>query len=231
MTGAAVEPNAKWVYRTGGVSALALGGAYLLVTGLYIPMGAPPGGAEARLSYTAANLTAWRAILWLSVLTDFLFVPVALALYLALKGINRNAMLLATAGLALFAVLDLAVTWTNYAALIQLGGKYAKEVSEVRRAALVTAAEYPAAVVESNVLFVYNTLVPAVAILITGWVMRKGMFRRGTAHLGLATGILGMVSVGGSFVESALSVTIIAASVLTTVWILLVGRELFVLGR
>ena len=173
MTDAAVEPNEKWLYRAGGVSALALGGAYVLITGLYVPMGAPPGGAEARLSYTAANLTAWRAILWLSVLTDFLFVPVALALYFALKGVNRNAMLLATAGMALFAVLDLAVTWTNYAALVWLGGKYAQEVSEVRRAALVTAAEYPAAVLESNLLFVYNTLVPAVAILITGWPLSR----------------------------------------------------------
>jgi hypothetical protein len=40
------------------------------------------------------------------VLTDLLFVPVALSLYLALKGVNRNAMLVATAFLGLFIVLE-----------------------------------------------------------------------------------------------------------------------------
>ena len=60
----------------------------------------------------------WWAILGLSVLTDLLLVPVALALYLALKGVDRDAMLVATAFIGLFVVLDLAVTWPNYASLI-----------------------------------------------------------------------------------------------------------------
>ena len=53
-------------------------------------MGARPSGAEAWLGYIAGNLTAWWAILGLSVLTDFLLLPVVLALYLALKGIDKS---------------------------------------------------------------------------------------------------------------------------------------------
>jgi hypothetical protein len=109
----AVDPDGKWLYRTGGISALALGIAYIVIIALYVPIGAPPSGTEARLAYLAGNRTVWWAILGLSVLTDFLFVPVALSLYVALKGFNRNAMLLATACVALFIVLDLAITWTN----------------------------------------------------------------------------------------------------------------------
>ncbi|RPJ16914.1 MAG: hypothetical protein EHM33_33440, partial [Chloroflexi bacterium] len=171
----AVDSDGKWLYRVGGISALVLSVSYIVIIVLYVPIGAPPSGAEARLTYLAGNTALWWAILGLSVLTDFLFVPVALSLYLALKGINKNAMLLATACVGLFIVLDLAMTWTNYAALITLSGSYAAAANEAQRAALVAAASYPSAVLESSLLFAYNTLTLSVGILMTGFVMLKGI--------------------------------------------------------
>jgi hypothetical protein len=227
----AVDPDGKWLYRAGGISALAVGIGYIVIIGLYVPIGAPPSGAEARLAYLARNTTAWWAILGLSVLTDFLFVPVALSLYIALKSVHRNAMLLAAACVLSFVFLDLALTWTNYAVLITFSSRYATAVNDAQRAAIVGIARYPAAVLESGLLFVYNTLVLAVGILITGFVMLKGIFSRSTAYLGVLTGILGTVSVVGSFFTSALGVTIIVTSLLTTVWALCVGYELHRLGR
>lgn len=227
----AVDPDGKWLYRVGGLSAILFGIAYIVIIGLYVPMGARPSGAEAQLRYIAGNTTSWWAILGLSVLTDFLLVPVALALYLALKGINRNMMLVATAGMGLFVVLDLAITWTNYASLIALSGNYAAAATDAQRAVVVTAATYPATVLESNLLFVYNTLTLSVGILMTGLVMRKGIFSKSTAYLGMVTGIVGIVAVVGPLIVRALSVTIILASVLTTVWVLLAGYGLYRLGR
>lgn len=223
-------PDEKWLYRVGGLSGILLGLAYLAIIALYVPLGAPPSGAVARLAYTASNPAAWWAILGLSVLTDFLFVPLAFGLYLALRGVNRSAMLLATAAVGLFVVLDLAVTWTNYAALIALGGQYAA-ATEAQRAALVTAAEYPTVVLESGLLFVYNTLTLALGILVSGWVMLKGAFSRAAAYVGLATGIVGIIAVAGPYLVSALSVTIIFASLLTMVWTVLAGIELYRRGR
>lgn len=227
----AVDADGRWLYRAGGISALSLGVAYILIIALYVRIGAPPSGVEARLAYLAGNTTAWWAILGLSVLTDFLFVPVALSLYIALKEVNRDVMLLATACVAVFIVLDLAITWTNYAVLITLSSKYANAASEAQRAAVITAAGYPSVVLESSLLFVYNTLVLAVGILMTGFVMLNGIFRKSTAYLGLATGILGVLSVVGPVFVSALRVTIIFTSVLTTVWVLFVGHRLYRLGR
>ena len=181
--------------------------------------------------YVAGNTRTWWAILGLSVLTDFLFVPVSLALYLALKGVNRSAMLLATACVGLFVVLDLAITWTNCEALITLSGKYAAAANDAQKAAAVAAAIYPSAVLESRLLFVYNSLTLAVGILMTGFVMLTGIFSRSTAYLGLVTGILGIISVVGPFFVSALSLTIIVTSILTTVWVLFVGYRLYGLGR
>ena len=215
------------LYRAGGISAFALGIAYIIIIGLYLPAGAPPSGAEARLLYLAGNTTLWWAILGLSVLTDFLFVPVALSLYIALKEINRNAMLMATAFVGLFIVLDLAVTWTNYAALITLSGNYAAATNDAQKAVFIAGAIYPTAVLESSLIGVYNTFTLAVGILITGLVMLKGIFGKTTAYLALVTGILGIISVLGPFLISSLSVIIIIASVLTTVWVLFAGYRLY----
>jgi len=228
----AVDPDGKWFYQVGGISAIIFGIAYIVIILLYVPMGARPSDAEALLAYVAGNTTAWRAILGLSVLTDFLLVPVALSLYLALRVINRNAMLVATAFVGLFVVLDLALTWANFASLIALSGYYAAATNDAQRAAFVAAAIYPSTVVGSSLLFVYNSLTLAIGILMTGLVMLKGIFSKGTAYLGLVTGILAVVSVASSFFVSSVSaIAIILASVLTTVWYLFVGYRLYRLGR
>ncbi len=227
----AVDPDAKWLYRVGGISALILGIGYVIIIALYVPAGAPPSGIEARLTYLAGHTALWWAILGLSVLTDFLFVPVTLALYFALKGINRHAMLLATACVGLFVVLDLAVTWTSYAALISLSGSYAAAASAAQRAIFVAAASFPSALLASPLLGIYAIVTLAVGMLIIGLVMLKGIFNRGTAYLALVAGILAIVSVVGPFLVSFLGLAIIISSMLTTVWSFFVGYRLYRLGQ
>lgn len=70
------------------------------------------------------------------------FIPLAMALYLALKAVNRNAMLVGSGLLALFVILDMAVTWPNYAALIRLSGEYAAATGDAQRTVLARAASY-----------------------------------------------------------------------------------------
>ncbi len=226
-----VDPDMKWWYRVGGISALILGIGYVIIVALYVPMGAPPSDVEARLMYLARNTASWWAILSLSVLTDFLFVPIALALYVALKGINRNAMLLAVACVGLFVVLDLAVTWTSYAALISLSGNYAAATSDAQRTIFVAAARYPAAILESPLLGIYAIVTLAVGMLIIGLVMLKGIFSKSTAYLALVSGILAIVSVAGPFFVSSLGLAIIISSVLTTVWSFSAGYRLYRLSQ
>jgi hypothetical protein len=228
--GDAADPDGKWLYRVGGLSALVLAIAYILTIPLYVYAGAPPSGGEVWLKYLDGKTTLWWAILGLSVLTDFLFVPVALSLYLALKEVNRNVMLVATAFVGLFTVLDLAVTWPNYASLITLSGHYAAATNDAQRAAYVAAATYADAVLPYS-LAVYSILALSFGILMIGLVMRKGVFSKRTAYLGLATGLLGIVSVVGPFFVSALGVVIIITSILTIVWLLFAGYRLYGLGQ
>lgn len=222
----AQDTGGHWLLRVGGLAALTLALAYLLTIPLYAYAGTPPTGGEAWLGYLQGKAAIWWAILALSVLTDFLFVPVALALYHALRGVNRNLALLGTAFIGLFAVLDLAVTWPNYAALITLSRYYATALNEAQRASYVAAANYAAAALPYS-LAVYSILVPSMGILLTSLVMRRGVFSRTTAYVGIVTGGLGVVSVVGPFFVAALGITIILTSVLTIVWLVLAGYRLY----
>jgi hypothetical protein len=229
--GRTVAPDAdeRRLYRWGGISALLLALGYLITIPLFVAVGAPPHGGEARLEYLVGKTTVWWAILGLSVFTDLLFLPVALALYRALRSVNKNAMVFATTLVGLFVVLDLAVTWTNYAALITLSEGYATATAP-QRAADVGAATY-AAVLDSSLEAIYSILILAIGILVTSLVMRKGVFGRGTAYVGVVTGVGGIVAVVGPYFASVLSVVIVVVSAPTTLWIVLVGVRLIRLSR
>ena len=83
-------PDDKWLLRVGGISALLIGIAYLTIFLLFARVGAPPRMGEDWFKYLEGKTLVWWAILGLSVLTDFLFVPVGLALFLICKSARRS---------------------------------------------------------------------------------------------------------------------------------------------
>lgn len=230
-TAGAGDRDARNVHRAGGIAAVGLAVSYIVITGLFVVGGALPAGAEKWLEHLSGRATAWWAILGLSVLTDVLFLVVAWALYRALKPLHPSAALAGTGLLVLFALLDLAVTWPNYASLISMSALYARAAGDAQRAAVVTAAQYPTAVLSSTLFGVYAILVPSIGALILGLVMLRGVFARTTAYCGVLSGILGIVAVAGPFVVSGTGVVAVPASVLTTAWVFLLGVRLVRLAR
>jgi hypothetical protein len=222
----AAHPDEKWLYRVGGISALTLGIAYIIIIPLFARVGAPTGDGEVWLQYLQGKTTVWWTILSLCVLTDFLYIPVALALYFALERVNRSAMLLASVFVGLFVALDLAVTWANYAALLTLSGLYAAALNEMQWAGYVAAANYASAVLASPAEVFYAIVDLSIGIFIISFVMLRDrrIFKRTTAYLGLAAGIFGFVSVGRFFIAVMLH------TVLITIWSLFVGYRLCSLG-
>jgi Domain of unknown function (DUF4386) len=213
--------------RAGGVSALALGAAYLIITVLYSVSGlVPEESGEAWLRYLDGKIPAWWAIVGLSALTDLLFFPVAAALYVVLRTFNRNAMLAGAGLLALFAVVDLAVTQLGFASLIVLSGDYAGAATDAERAAAVAAASYPVSVFRSTLFAAYVIGIPAVGVGIIGLVMRAGPFGSVTAWIGIIAGIVGIVSVVVPADLAVAPYVPILTAVLTLIWILLVGWRL-----
>lgn len=225
VNGAADAVTPVWILRAGGFAALLLAAGYVATMPLFAIVGAPPEGALARLEYHAAGTTAWWGIVALSVLTDLLFVPVTVALYAALRRSNEPAMLLATSFTLIFVVLDLAVLWPAKVSMITLGEESAMATSS-QRALFVVAASYPSAVLDSILTSVYSVLTLGIGILVTGLVMLRGGFGRATGIVGVATGALGIASVVETALSGTFPILVVGASLLTIVWLVLLGRRL-----
>jgi hypothetical protein len=93
-------------------------------------------------------------------------------------------MLFGTTLIGLFVVLDLAVTWTNHAALITLGEHSATATIDIQRATDVGAATYASAVLESSLEAIYSDLILSVGELVISVVMHRAHVSRGTAYVG-----------------------------------------------
>lgn len=228
-----VDPEGKWIYRVGGLSGIVLGIGYLLTILLMILYagGFPPPGVEARLAFFAEHATGWWAATALMVFTDLLYVPFFLALYHTLKGFNKYLMLLAFACAGLFVVLDLAITWTAFPSLIVLSGNYAATTSDAQRAIIVAAAGYPSAIVDSPLSGIYAILFPGLGELLASLIMRKGIFSKTLAYMGVTAGVCGILAgIGPIFISDLETAQYINGS-LAMIWFFFAGLKLNRLGQ
>jgi hypothetical protein len=224
-----VDPSWKGLYMWGGVSMLAVGVIYFIGIAMAFGLGSPPSGGEAVLKWFSGQTTFAYTLYGLFILTDILLVPVVPALYLALKGINRNAMLAATGFGGLSLVLDLGVTLITWVALITLSQNYAAATSDAQRAAYVATADYAVAIVAVSAP-VFSAVTSSIQALITSLVMRKGIFNKATAYLGIAVSIFGFVY-GISVFVPALATFLVIWGILIGIWFLLAGFRLYRLGK
>jgi hypothetical protein len=223
-----VEPDGKWIYRVGGLSALVLGIGYLLTIIVTITYagGFQPLGVESRLAFFAKHAAGWWVTMALMIFTDLLYVPVFLALYQALKGINKYMMLLAITCEGLFIALDLAVTWTAYSSLITMSGNYVAATSDAQRSLIVAAAGYPSAIIDSPLSGIYAIFIPALGLLLASLVMRKGAFNKVLAYMGVIAGVCGMLAGIGPIFISALETAQYINASLAMIWFFFVGLRL-----
>jgi hypothetical protein len=231
-TTSGVDLEGRWMYRVAGISAIVLAVGYVLAIPIYSLVGDQPAAdIEAQLTYFAEHATGWWSIVVLMVATDLLYVPVYFGLYLALKHLNRGLVAMGAAFAALlFVILDLAVTWTAYSTMITSGVQYVAATSETQQAAVVAAAAYPAAILQSPILGTYAIVIPALGALFVGIVMLKGVFGRLTAYLALGMGVVGILYIGSFFIEG-LSALRYATGLLAIPFYLLAGGRMYKLGR
>ena len=215
----------KQCYRWGGIAALLLAIGYVAIIPLFTWVGAPPATGEAWFRYLPGKTTAWWVIIWLSVVTDLLYLPVAWALWIALRKAGKNLMLAAVVCLHLFVVLDLAVTWTHHASLLALFQNYSSAADVAHRAVYLAAAEYASSIYATPLLTFYIMVIPGLGELFAGLAMLKGRFGKACAWTGVVTGVFGILSLTGFFP------VIMAAALGSTLWFFLVGVRLLRFGR
>jgi hypothetical protein len=211
--------------RYGGLSALLVAGGYVAIMPLFAAAGAPPVGAAERLAYHAAHPGPWPRIIALSVLTDLLLIPFALALWVQLRGGAPALAAIAAAFTGLFVVLDLAVTWPAYTSLVSLAARY-DAADAAARAALVAGAAAPSAVLSSPLQAVNSILTLSVGILAAGLGARSVGLGRASAWLAVTTGVVGIASVAHTAVTGTMSPLAIAATLLTIGWLLATGAAM-----
>lgn len=105
--------------------------------------------------------------------------------------------------------------------LVYLSNQYALASSEVQRLALSTAAESLIATVNSVSA---AGVLTALAILLLSICMLRGPFRRGTAILGIVTGVLGIVL---EAIRPAAGMFYAVYGILLPIWFIVIGIKLF----
>jgi hypothetical protein len=219
-----VDPSWKGVYRVGGVCLLLAGLIYLTGVTLGRFIGPAPADSQQYLQSLANHASLAQVSYGLYSLTDFLFVPAVLALYLALKHIAQAPMLLATGLMAVFVIVDLAITEANSLTIVTLMQHAATATSETQRAAYMAAANYALATVPLATF--YSWVVSSVGVLIISIVMLKGVFGKLTAYLGVVAGIVGTVA-GFYVFMPALAVLLSPTLIVFGLWCVLAGRKLY----
>ena len=222
------DPSWKGVYRLGGICALITGPLWVCAGVLSILIGPAPSASEAYLQAVAGHRIASEINFGIFILTDLLLLPVALALYLSLKHIAKNAMLIAAVLLVMYLFIDLAVTEMNSMVLVTLTQQYAAPTSEAQRSALVAAADYALATLPLATFFSF--VISSIGWLISSIVMLKGVFSKPTAWVGIITCVMGIAS-GFYGVVPILGIFLSQCLIAFGIWCLLVGFRLVRLGK
>lgn len=225
--------NARWVYLAAGFSGIIIAIGYIFITSAYVKSGTPlPTEGEAWITYLTGKSITWWLIICLSIFTDLLYLPVALGLYIVLRRINNGMMLLSSTLFILFVLLDLSITWPNYAVMIEFTDGYNSAATEAERGIYLTSIEYASAMFETPILAFYAIFVPALAAIAACLVMlRSNEFKKYVAYIGLASGILSAFSVIGGLFSDTMSSLVIPASILILVWFFLIGIRFLKMGR
>ena len=219
-----VDRSWNGVYKSGGL-ALFAGGAILAIflLSVFIFRVDLPLTPPAVLENPKPPVTLYL----MAAIGEVLLLPAALALYLSLKDVNKNFMLLAAAAWSIAAAIYL-VSRGQILSLLPLAGRHAVETSESMKAAYLASA---AQVIEvANIYGNMALMLHQAGSIIMGLVMLKGVYGRRTGYL---VTIVASVTFIGTFgvVFQPLSFFTLFGLMLTAVWQIVVGVKLYKLGQ
>lgn len=186
----------------------------------------PSSGGAATLEYIAAHRKVYilKQALWLG--PSVLAMVVFLSLYAALKQLNKSyAAIGAAIGVASWGLtLAWPATGGGAPSLVYLSDHYMAATTDEQRASFVAAAE--AFIAQNDIPNAPGILTP-IGILILSFLMLRGVFHKGVAYLGIATGVIGAVS---EALRPVLGIGYMGYGLLLPIWFVAVGWKLYRLG-
>ncbi len=223
-----VDPAWKGMYKIGGVSAILIGILFVTALPFFFAISSafpPSSGLEAMKAITQ-NKLFFLISESVGTLFTILFLPLTFALYLALKGVNRNYMLIASGLIGVgipLTLLDTAVALS----LVSLSDGYVAATG-TQQAAYIAAADLAQGM--RTALFILFAIPFAVGILITGLVMLKGVFSKWIAYVGVLAGILGLEPFPIPALGTLGVIILAGGGILLVIWLFVVGYKLYKLG-
>ena len=226
----------KGLYKVGGGAALVA--AVLLATEIVIFTVWPlPGTVIGYFTLFQSNrLIGLLDFYLLEFLAYVLFIPVFLAIYVALRRANESYMALATT-LAIMGI-GIFLATNNPFSMLSLSDQYAAATTDAQRSLFLAAGQAMLANTNQRAVEGFNMgflLLSVAGLMVSAVILRSNSFSKLTAYVGVLAFAISLADYFRfAFVpESVLLLLIIAitSGLLLLIWLVLIGRRLFQLGQ
>jgi hypothetical protein len=231
-----VDHSWNAVYKVGGVAFIiigiwyALGNYWSYIFGIPAPGFATPPIATSQGYFNVLASYPFASTVFYSMYTiaAILAIPALIALYLGLKGINKNSMLVAMGFVAAWVFIEIGVTEFNSLTLISLAQSYNAAADATQRAAYMAASNYTLAALP--IATFYSYFIGSLGFTIASIVMLKGVFRKVVGLIGIVCNFLGIIVAFALFAPD-LAQLIFPTLNLYGLWNILVGAQLIRIGN
>lgn len=209
------------LFLLAGYSGIIIAIVYAVISVAFAISGFPlPKEASRWITYLEGKTVIWWWIIWLSIITNILYLPFTLGLYELLKKSYKLQLIIVGLLFSLFVFLELALTWSHYPAIIQLTQKYNLAASDTERTIILSAIESASSSFQTPITSFYTIIIPSLAIILVSYLMFKSkILGRFIPWIGLVSGVCNIISVlSGYFGVIWLGVLVIPASFLSLFW-------------
>jgi hypothetical protein len=226
--------DSSWnsLFKIGGMAAIIAGLCFIVTMFLVFILGAEPITAEEYFEILNNNrIVGLLRLDFTSVIGVTLYYPMFISLYGILKRYNSAyahlAVSLAFAGITLWLATHSALS------MVYLSDNYAAALTEAQKSRLLAAGEAVIAsdMYKSTGALVSGILLEGSAVIFSFLMLRCGMFGKLTAYAGIAGNGLDLARIiFNIFLPGMANVVMTIAGPLMVIWIILLGRRLFLLG-
>jgi hypothetical protein len=215
----------KPLYRVGGAAALIV--VLLYVIQIIVLVVSPPPSTAIDF-FTLFHKNALLGLLDLDLLSiaDYaLFVPLFLALYIALRRVSPSFIAIATA-LGLVGIATYFASNTAFE-MLSLSNQYAAATTDVQRSLFVASGQAMLAIYQGTAFGVSYVLLAIASLIISVVMLRSNTFGKVTAYVGIVANVLAV-----GFFMPAIGVFLSLISVVgLLIWYVLIARRLFMLAQ
>ena len=217
----------NWLYKVGGAAALFSVAIIPIQLIIFIAWGQPESAIGWFNLFQDNVLAGLLAFELLFIVNAVIGIATALALYVALRRVNESLMAIATVLVLLEAVAFIVAR--PALEMLYLSNQYAAATTDAQRAMFVAAGEAMWATFHGTAFHVGINLFSIYYLIASIVMLRSNIFGKVTASTGIVAAILNW----GLYVPGGIGLILFTLSVVPflAIWLILVARRLFQLGR